>query len=279
MESLLGTTRRPAVPRIAGGEGVQQSGRPGQNRSDRTLPVAKLHGTEKPAEHRRLNLMRLVEREQNGTTILLQPYPALDPNPRFSIHPPTRSHETIPAGEWSTRPRRARSDRPCLDLGAQHGVISRVLRGVVPPGVREHAGRTQCDVDAVVHVAVNPQRRLVPRDEWLEIRRERRVQDAAVEPRRDGARRRRVVGDDHRTRPMPSAQQHRNRSLSEACSRKKTHRGPPSRIVVLTSPARPASAAAGISTPGSAPAAPTPRCRRSSSPSPPRARCRRRRPC
>ena len=47
-------------------------------------------------------------------------------------------------------------------------------------------------------VAVDPECRLVPCDEGLEVRGEGWVEGAPVEPRRDGARRRRMVGDDHR---------------------------------------------------------------------------------
>ena len=103
----------------------------------------------------------------------------------------------IRARRWSTRPPRARGDRPCFDLDAQLRVVFGVPRCIVPSGVREHARWAQGEVDAVVRVAVDPQRRLVPRDEWLKIRREHRVQGVALEPRHNGLRCWRVVRDDY----------------------------------------------------------------------------------
>ena len=47
-------------------------------------------------------------------------------------------------------------------LDAQRWVVGRILGRVVPRGVGEHASPAQRDVDAVVHVAVDPQRWLVP---------------------------------------------------------------------------------------------------------------------
>ena len=62
-----------------------------------------------------------------------------------------------------------------------------------PPGFASTRVGPRVRSALLCHVAVDPQRRLVPRDEWLKIQRERRVQGVALEPRHNGLRCWRVV--------------------------------------------------------------------------------------
>ena len=57
----------------AGGQGVQQPRRPGENRPHGTQITGKLDGVEKAAKHHRIGLVRFVQREQDRIAVLLQP--------------------------------------------------------------------------------------------------------------------------------------------------------------------------------------------------------------